>query len=448
MAGLPTNAPARTDLVNATFVFKEGDDTKTGKLSLQKSAIDTEKIDDPQQFINDIADTQGITENDANRKDYATNNFIANGDSQKAAIEKFDVQMKTNRDDIDSNDVDIAQNATDIQAIEDSVGQPNGIASLDGNGDVPLAQLPQAAFDGLTPQGDWDANTNTPDLTTATPNNGDFYIVSVAGSTDLNGITTWNVNDWAIYTSSGWVRNISSEVTSVSGKTGAVLLDNTDVGLGNVTNDAQLKRSANDFSLFTEKLEPVEDDIVLIEDSEDSGFKKKAKLENLLGGGGGGSFLWELTEDISPIESTENGLSLLDFDFESEMAISAFVTVPENYKLGNQIQLLNALVVCASSSGNVLMRCETTLFKLGENPFTNVNTHISTNTELTLTASNELLAIGNIDLSDATGQINGVAVEPFDVLKIVLKRNNINETTSATDDARFLKYSSTVSFKP
>lgn len=114
MAGLPTNAPAKTDLLNATYVFKEGDDTKTGKLTLQKNVGDPNAVDDPQQFLQDLADTQGTSENDASRKDYATNNFITNGDSQKTAIEKFDVQMKTNRDDIDSNDVDIANNVVNI----------------------------------------------------------------------------------------------------------------------------------------------------------------------------------------------------------------------------------------------------------------------------------------------------------------------------------------------
>lgn len=450
MAGLPTNAPAQTQLVNETFVFKEGDDTKTGKLTLQKFAGDTEAVDDPQNFLNEIADTQGTSEGDVNRKVYATNNFIADADSQKECIEKFDVQMQTNRDDIDSNDIDIATNAAGIQAINDAKGQPNGFAGLDGNGDVPLTQLPQAAFDGLSPQGSWDADTNTPDLSALTPNIGDFYVVSVAGSTLLGGISTWNINDWAIYTDSGWIRNISSEVTSVAGKTGAVTLIKDDVGLSNVTNNEQLTRNANDFSTFAEKLAPVDDDILLIEDSEATGGKKYIKLSNVLGSGsgGGGSFIWELNEPISPIESIENGIALYDFDFESEMAMTAFVTVPTSYTAGDQIKLLNALFASASASGNVLFTCETTLFKAGENPFTDVNTHTSTNTELTLSAANELTAIGDIDLTSATGEINSIAVAAGDVLKIRLKRDNANETSSASDDARFIKYSSSVSFKP
>ena len=56
---------------------------------------------------------------------------------------------------------------------------------------------------GLAFEGNWNANTDTPDLSTATPSNGQFYIVSVAGNTDLDGITDWKVGDWAIYVDNG-----------------------------------------------------------------------------------------------------------------------------------------------------------------------------------------------------------------------------------------------------
>jgi hypothetical protein len=59
------------------------------------------------------------------------------------------------------------------------------------------------------------------------------------------------------------------------------------VGLGNVTNDAQLKREAGDITSFTEKGIPVSTDLVLIEDSADNYNKKKVKIGNLPTGGGG-----------------------------------------------------------------------------------------------------------------------------------------------------------------
>jgi hypothetical protein len=59
----------------------------------------------------------------------------------------------------------------------------------------------------------------------------------------------------------------------------------THVGLANVTNDAQLKRSAGDVATFTEKATPVSADLLLIEDSAASNAKKKVQVGNLPGGG-------------------------------------------------------------------------------------------------------------------------------------------------------------------
>lgn len=59
------------------------------------------------------------------------------------------------------------------------------------------------------------------------------------------------------------------------------------VGLGNVTNDAQLKRAANDFSSFTQKTTPASGDVLLIEDSAASGAKKYCTVGSLPSSGGG-----------------------------------------------------------------------------------------------------------------------------------------------------------------
>jgi hypothetical protein len=57
------------------------------------------------------------------------------------------------------------------------------------------------------------------------------------------------------------------------------------VGLSDVTNDAQLRRAASDFATFTEKLSLDDDDWVLVEDSADSFNKKKVKASQVGGGG-------------------------------------------------------------------------------------------------------------------------------------------------------------------
>ena len=61
----------------------------------------------------------------------------------------------------------------------------------------------------------------------------------------------------------------------------------TQVGLGNVTDDSQLKRAAGDIDSFTEKAVPTGGDWLLLEDSADTNNKKKVQIGNLPTGGGG-----------------------------------------------------------------------------------------------------------------------------------------------------------------
>jgi len=90
---------------------------------------------------------------------------------------------------------------------------------------------------GLNYQGNWNASTNSPTLISSVGTNGYYYTVSVAGTTNLNGITDWQVGDWAIFNGSVWQKiDQTNQVTSVNGYTGAVVLTAADVGaLTNVT---------------------------------------------------------------------------------------------------------------------------------------------------------------------------------------------------------------------
>jgi hypothetical protein len=93
------------------------------------------------------------------------------------------------------------------------------------------------AAGGLSYQGTWNATTNTPTLASSTGTNGYYYIVATAGSTNLNGITDWQIGDWLLFNGSTWQKiDQTNLVTSVAGRTGAVTLTSTDVGLANVEN--------------------------------------------------------------------------------------------------------------------------------------------------------------------------------------------------------------------
>jgi hypothetical protein len=60
------------------------------------------------------------------------------------------------------------------------------------------------AIGALNYKGTWDAATNNPTLTSGVGTKGDYYVVSVAGSTNLDGQTLWGVGDWAVFNGSVW----------------------------------------------------------------------------------------------------------------------------------------------------------------------------------------------------------------------------------------------------
>jgi hypothetical protein len=62
------------------------------------------------------------------------------------------------------------------------------------------------AIGALNYKGTWNASTNSPTLASSVGTKGDYYVVSTAGSTDLNGNTLWGVGDWAVFNGSIWQR--------------------------------------------------------------------------------------------------------------------------------------------------------------------------------------------------------------------------------------------------
>ena len=62
------------------------------------------------------------------------------------------------------------------------------------------------ALGSLNYKGTWNASTNIPTLASGTGTKGDYYVVSVAGTTALDGISNWGVGDWATYNGTVWQR--------------------------------------------------------------------------------------------------------------------------------------------------------------------------------------------------------------------------------------------------
>ena len=99
---------------------------------------------------------------------------------------------------------------------------------------------------GLSFQGTWNAATNSPSLSSGTGTNGQYYITSVAGNTNLDGITDWQVGDWAVFNGTAWQKlDQSNTVVSVNGQTGAVNLTQIANVAGGAANRIVFNTGAN-----------------------------------------------------------------------------------------------------------------------------------------------------------------------------------------------------------
>lgn len=109
----------------------------------------------------------------------------------------------------------------------------------------------------LTYQGTWNASTNSPTLASGVGTLNNYYVVSTAGSTNLDGITDWAIGDWAIFNGTVWQKIDNSEVTYVSnvatgtGLTGGPITTTGTIAISNTTVTAASYGAANTVGTFT-----------------------------------------------------------------------------------------------------------------------------------------------------------------------------------------------------
>ena len=85
---------------------------------------------------------------------------------------------------------------------------------------VPPRLIDSHTMESLTYAGTWDASANSPSLASGTGTEGTVYKVSTAGTTTLDGISSWAVNDFLVLgrtqsdtnaTTLTWQKGLSSE---------------------------------------------------------------------------------------------------------------------------------------------------------------------------------------------------------------------------------------------
>jgi len=100
---------------------------------------------------------------------------------------------------------DTAGNIGNNTQVLSSLGTGNGVEWVD--------QLPS----GLTYKGTWNADLNIPALASGVGVQGDYYIVSHDGTTNLDGFNSWQTGDWAIFSGTVWQEIDNQNIFSGSG---------------------------------------------------------------------------------------------------------------------------------------------------------------------------------------------------------------------------------------
>lgn len=114
---------------------------------------------------------------------------------------------------------------TDTSRVATSApGANNGVATLDSGGKLTSSQIPSSLVGAVVYQGTWNSGTNTPALAGGVGTKGNYYKVSVAGTSTIDGISQWNVGDTIIFDGTAWdkIDGVQNEVISVAGLYGVI----------------------------------------------------------------------------------------------------------------------------------------------------------------------------------------------------------------------------------
>lgn len=96
-------------------------------------------------------------------------------------------------------------------------------------------------FKGIEIQDEyWNASTNYPPLTSGDGRLGRVYIVNVAGTTNLDGINSWAVNDWVVFGKERWHKLVVANPSQMTIASFATLLASLPTTLPATTNQPWL----------------------------------------------------------------------------------------------------------------------------------------------------------------------------------------------------------------
>jgi hypothetical protein len=117
--------------------------------------------------------------------------------------------------------------ATKILSSQQFVGGAgiSGLSAATANGQPVVYEQLTALTGGVVYQGAWNASTNSPTIPAASSGNkGYYYVVSVAGTTTVDGINDWEPGDWIVSNGTAWEKIDNTEPSASTTVAGNVRL--------------------------------------------------------------------------------------------------------------------------------------------------------------------------------------------------------------------------------
>jgi hypothetical protein len=160
------------------------------------------------------------------------------------------------------------------------------------------------------------------------------------------------------------------------------------------------------------------------------------------GGGGGAGFTWKPISGTAPTESEENGEVVSLFGAGLSQELYASIKIPKSYVAGKPVTVYVS-GYSPSAVNTILFKAQSTLVRSGTDAFdSTTNQRTTTNTALTNTVAKQLREF-TLDVSDGTGNVNGVAISAGDVIKLRLYRDPSDTDTA---DLRLIANATDVKF--
>lgn len=156
------------------------------------------------------------------------------------------------------------------------------------------------------------------------------------------------------------------------------------------------------------------------------------------GGAGLGAMEW-YEGNGSPMRSDINNIPMYPFIDGGFENLYTIFKVPTSYVSGTQITL-KAQVSCADSSGTLLLSSISTLYRPTDSVAADTNTYSSTNAAVSIVGANNTQE-HTIDITNGSGQINGISVAAGQMIKISLFRGS----DTATSDLYFFHGTAVIS---